>query len=286
MLGLYLLLGLATLGVNFKTRANPDSELRQQVHAWWIIFPFVTLSLLLYPAGPGFLMLFIAVLAWRELDLHHSAARWRLALPCVLVLGMVMWQAHGQSPLTACLLAGLVLAQLAHFWWRRRPDALLVLLFLLLSCGLLFMLQLNHLPLSPERRLAWLFYLFALTALNDIAQFISGKCFGRQKIAPHISPNKTWQGLAGGMLASMLISILLGWHLRLAAWPFLVMLALLLSLGGFFGDLLFSAAKRFLGIKDFSQLIPGHGGILDRVDSLVLTAPLLHAALSAWPPGS
>jgi phosphatidate cytidylyltransferase len=103
--------------------------------------------------------------------------------------------------------------------------------------------------------------------------------WGKHKIAPLVSPNKTWQGLVGGVVVSVLTSVLLGRYLQLADGVFLGALGLLLSLVGFAGDLLFSSAKRWLGIKDFSQLIAGHGGILDRVDSLVLTAPLLYFAI-------
>jgi len=127
---------------------------------------------------------------------------------------------------------------------------------------------------------AWFFYLFVVTALNDIGQYISGTLFGKNAIAVRISPNKTWQGAAGGLTVSLLVSVTLGLFLHLAEIDQLIALAVLLSIGGLIGDLIFSAAKRYLHIKDFSQLIPGHGGILDRVDSLVLTAPLLYIALT------
>jgi phosphatidate cytidylyltransferase len=149
-----------------------------------------------------------------------------------------------------------------------------------LCYGLSFVPRLFSLPGTPVLLSGWCFYLFVLTALNDIAQFVSGKSLGRHKIAARLSPNKTWQGLLGGMLVSALVSVALGRYLQLASTGQLVSLALLLSMGGFVGDLSFSAAKRYIGIKDFSQLIPGHGGILDRVDSLVLTAPLLYGALT------
>lgn len=174
----------------------------------------------------------------------------------------------------------LLLAQVLHFFLQRQRNQLLALLFLLLCYGLTFLSDLTQLALAPEIKQSWLFYLFVVTALNDIGQFISGKCYGKHAIAARISPNKTWQGLLGGMLLSMVVSVALGTFLQLAGMGKLLVLALLLSVGGFFGDLLFSAAKRYLGIKDFSRLIPGHGGILDRVDSLVLTAPLLYLVLA------
>jgi phosphatidate cytidylyltransferase len=119
-----------------------------------------------------------------------------------------------------------------------------------------------------------LVYLLLLTEINDIAQYIFGKLFGRHKIIPKVSPNKTVEGLLGGILTTTGIAI------ALAPWltPFDLMhsacLGILLSLTGFIGDVNISAIKRDLGIKDSGTLIPGHGGILDRIDSLTYTAPL------------
>lgn len=277
MLLLYMLLAMASLSVSIFTL--PGSQLRQQVNAWWFIFPVVSLSLLLYPAGPLLMALVIVVLAIRELASHHIGPRWRFLTPCLALLVWLAGLTHYGVSNPAAILPWLLLVQALHFFVWRQGNQLLLLLFFLLLYGLSFLRDLLHLPLPPEVKLAWLFYLFSMTALNDIAQFISGKCFGKKTIAARISPNKTWQGLAGGTLVCMLVSVALGLFLGLAGVGKLLTLALLLSLGGFAGDMLFSAAKRYLGIKDFSQLIPGHGGILDRVDSLVLTAPLLYAAL-------
>ncbi len=276
---LYLVLAVASACVSLWT--TPPSQLRQQVNSWWFLFPVVSLSLLWYRVGPILLTLLIAWLAERELELHHATPRWRFRLLCIaLMLVLTALALMGDTTATQ-LLPWLVLLQALHFGLRRHRSQLLLLLFLLLCYGLSFVPRMLSLPLSPEVLSAWLFYLFALTALNDIAQFISGKCFGRHKVAARLSPNKTWQGLLGGVLVSTLVSVALGHYLQLAETSRLVALAWLLSLGGFFGDLAFSAAKRYLGIKDFSQLIPGHGGILDRVDSLVLTAPLLYCSLLA-----
>ena len=276
---LYLVLAVASACVSLWVA--PPSQLRQQVNSWWFLFPVVSVSLLWYRVGPILLTLLIAWLAERELALHHATPRWRFRLLCVaLMLVLTALALLGDSTATR-VLPWLVLMQALHFGLRRQRSQLLLLLFLLLCYGLSFVPRLLSLPLSPEVLSAWLFYLFALTALNDIAQFICGKSFGRHKLAKRISPNKTWQGLVGGVVVSTMVSVALGQYLQLATMGQLVALAWLLSLGGFFGDLAFSAAKRYLGIKDFSQLIPGHGGILDRVDSLVLTAPLLYCALQA-----
>ena len=277
MLLLYGVLALASLGAGRWTA--PDSALRQQINAWWRIFPVVSLSMLLYPVGPVLLSLLIASLALRELSTHYVGPRWRFQAVCVAVLLLQTALALHSTAMATALLLALLLAQAVYCGLRRQPAQILLLLFLLLSAGLSFLPSLLQLTPSSTVNLAWFFYLFALTALNDIAQFVSGKCFGKHRLAAHISPNKTWQGLVGGVLASLAVSAALGLYLQLAGLPLLLALGLLLSLAGVAGDLVFSAAKRRLGIKDFSQLIPGHGGILDRVDSLVLTAPLLYCGL-------
>jgi len=279
MLILYAMLGIASFSVMRKTRSIPHNQLRLQVNAWWFIFPVVSLSLLLYPLGPALLALVIAALALRELAVHHSNPRWRFQILCISVLALLIVMSWHQPQHILFVFPCLVAVQLLRFLFQKQANQLLFLLFLFMCHGVSFIIQLMQLPLPPETKLAWLFYLFAMTALNDIGQFITGKFFGKQKIVERISPNKTWQGLAGGVLISLLASVALGSYLELANFSRLVFFALLLSLGGFAGDILFSAAKRFLGIKDFSKLIPGHGGILDRVDSLVVTAPLLYLAI-------
>lgn len=117
------------------------------------------------------------------------------------------------------------------------------------------------------------FYLIVLTELSDVFQFCAGKAFGRTKIAPAVSPNKTVEGLVGGMILTALCAAAFD-----ALTPFPLWLdacgGALLCLMGFFGGLCLSAVKRDRGCKDFGTLIRGHGGMLDRVDSLCFTAPL------------
>lgn len=116
--------------------------------------------------------------------------------------------------------------------------------------------------------------LIVLTEVNDILQFICGKLFGRHKVIPAISPNKTEAGFLGGAFFSTLLAILLWPHFIDVTLPQAALLGLLLSLAGMLGDLVCSAIKRYRGVKDFSDLIPGHGGVLDRIDSLLVTAPV------------
>lgn len=115
-------------------------------------------------------------------------------------------------------------------------------------------------------------YLFLITELNDVFQYISGKLFGRHKIVPKVSPNKTWEGFIGGLVLTSLISLGLGTWLTPAKGIDAVLLGSALAVAGFFGDTTISALKRDLGVKDSGNLLPGHGGILDRIDSLFFTA--------------
>lgn len=139
------------------------------------------------------------------------------------------------------------------------------------------------LPLGPATKGGWaephvgaalMIYLVVLTQLNDIAQFCWGKLLGRHKIIPAVSPNKTWEGFLGGVLTSAALSTALGpWLTPIDAGGAAV-LGAIVGIAGFVGDVTVSALKRDLGLKDTSQFLPGHGGVLDRVDSLTYTAPL------------
>lgn len=280
MLVLYGLLALASLSVRIANHGKARGMLHHQIHAWWRIFPVVSLALFIHPFGLIALACLIWWLALAELAPHHPGSRhrfWRFALAIVVANAIAYRWAW---PIYPALLAGSLALQSLACLLRFGSTRLVWLLVTALTGSLLMLLAFEYLPLDARTRLAWLFYLFTLTALNDIGQFVAGKLFGRHRIVPRISPNKTWEGLLGGLLVSQLVSHLLGHYLALATPAFLTACGLMLSLGGFAGDLLFSAAKRYLSIKDFSQLIPGHGGILDRVDSLVVTAPLLYCLLN------
>ncbi|HEX2253490.1 MAG TPA: phosphatidate cytidylyltransferase [Thermoanaerobaculia bacterium] len=121
---------------------------------------------------------------------------------------------------------------------------------------------------------ALVLYLVVLTQLNDVAQFLWGKLLGRHKVVPKVSPGKTVEGLVGGVLTTLALAVVLApWLTPFDPWH-AVAAGLILGIGGFVGDVVISALKRDLGIKDSGTLLPGHGGILDRIDSLTYTAPL------------
>lgn len=127
---------------------------------------------------------------------------------------------------------------------------------------------------TPAGGAGLLVFVVFLTQINDVAQYLSCKLLGRHKVIPRVSPNKTVEGLLGGVVTTLVLSVLIA--------PFLTPLyrheslaaGLIIGFGGFVGDVVMSAVKRDLGIKDNGSILPGHGGILDRVDSLTFTAPL------------
>ncbi|MDX1926482.1 MAG: phosphatidate cytidylyltransferase [Pirellulaceae bacterium] len=162
--------------------------------------------------------------------------------------------------------------------WAAQSGLMLCVYALSFAPGLLF---LNVNPTSQrqiEPVVAFLF-LFITTEMNDVFQFVSGKSFGRRKLVVEISPNKTVAGFVGGIVLTSLLSLLLApIMLQINAWQSLL-LGFCIALSGVSGDLMFSSLKRTAGVKDFSQLIPGHGGVLDRMDSIIFTAPTLYCLM-------
>lgn len=119
-----------------------------------------------------------------------------------------------------------------------------------------------------------LLFMMILNQGNDVAQYVWGKKFGKHKIVPLVSPKKTWEGFIGGVLTTTLCAAVLAPFLTPFSLPFSLFIGTVIACTGFIGDVTFSALKRDMQIKDTGSLIPGHGGILDRIDSLSLTAPL------------
>jgi phosphatidate cytidylyltransferase len=117
-------------------------------------------------------------------------------------------------------------------------------------------------------------FLVLVTQLNDVAQYVWGKLFGRHRVVPTVSPNKTYEGLLGGIVTSFALVYLLAPLLTPLTRNESLAAGFFLPLAGFLGDVSVSAIKRDIGVKDSGTLIPGHGGILDRVNSLTFTAPL------------
>jgi phosphatidate cytidylyltransferase len=136
----------------------------------------------------------------------------------------------------------------------------------------------RHLILAP----------FVMAFMSDTGAYFAGYLFGKHKLAPVISPKKTVEGMVGGILVAMVGLVLYALLLNLGFgfkvnYLYALVYGLVGSLGGVFGDLSFSVIKRQAGIKDYSKLIPGHGGMLDRFDSMLIVAPLTEALMILIP---
>ena len=127
---------------------------------------------------------------------------------------------------------------------------------------------------DPADGAGLLLFLIFLTQANDVAQYVWGKMLGRNKAAPSVSPNKTVEGYLGGFLTTGALALALAPFLTPMGWKHALVAGLLIGFAGFMGDVTISAIKRDIGVKDTGSTLPGHGGILDRIDSLTFTAPL------------
>lgn len=125
--------------------------------------------------------------------------------------------------------------------------------------------------------LTTLLFAMLIVWLTDSGAYMIGKQIGKHKLAPRISPNKTWEGSIGGTVAATITLAVYLWFFPVGySWVIMVGLTLILSIIGQFGDLIESALKRFYGVKDSGKILPGHGGILDRFDSMLLVMPCLY----------
>lgn len=161
--------------------------------------------------------------------------------------------------------------------WGRRWVCLLMGVFVLLPMWLAFA-GLMSLAEGPQLVLT----IVLLVALADIGGYFVGRAIGRTKLAPRVSPGKTWEGLLGGQMAIVIVVVASGWFLnfeasRIGLW---LGLAMVTGLASVLGDLLESMVKRHRGVKDSGTILPGHGGVLDRIDGLTAALPVFSLVLS------
>ena len=194
---------------------------------------------------------YLAYRGWYELFIVFIPVFMFVWIPFILVL-------QGETKMIMSSMAGL-------------PTSLMLCVF-----GLSHMAYLISLPeidgFSAGGKGLLLFLIF-ITQINDVMQFIWGKLIGKHKILPKISPNKTWGGFIGGLISSVFIGYLMSFLTPLNHWQVIVVSFFIAGVG-FVGDVVVSAIKRDMGVKDMGQAIPGHGGVLDRVDSLAMTTPI------------
>jgi phosphatidate cytidylyltransferase len=120
----------------------------------------------------------------------------------------------------------------------------------------------------------WLLYVLLLVWAADTGAFFSGKALGRHRLAPQVSPGKTWEGVAGGLALASVAAAIAAWWFAMPPLP-MILIGAIVAAFSVVGDLIESLMKRYAGVKDSGHLIPGHGGLMDRLDSVTAAAPLL-----------
>jgi phosphatidate cytidylyltransferase len=225
----------------------------------------------------GCIALMVAGIAleWGRLSaLRFGRRSGRIAGGAALVVGLssTLLMASGRPEAAlACLLGGTLLSGVVAWMAGGRP----------VSTGLgvayvgLPALSLIWLRAAPELGLSALLWLLIVVWTTDTAAYFAGRAIGGPRLAPRISPSKTWSGLCGGMLGAALTGALTTWLLGSERLLQAAGLGAVLAIVAQLGDLAESAAKRAAGVKDSGSLIPGHGGLLDRVDGLLFAAPAL-----------
>ncbi len=283
--GILILATLITLGLKLLRPQKNWLELQQRVTSWWVIIVLFSLAML----SPKWLALtffgFISFLALKEF-LTLSPTRRSDSIPLLWMYAAIpvqyLW--------TGMSWYGMFIIFIPVYVFLFLPARMVVVGdtkgFLhsasIMHWGMMTtVFALSHiaylltLPGSETKAGALLVvFLVALTELNDIAQYLWGKSLGKIKVTPKVSPNKTLAGLLGGVFTTMLLAVILGPVLTPMNGYYSLAAGLVIGLSGFCGDVVMSAIKRDFGVKDSGKLLPGHGGILDRLDSLIYTAPL------------
>lgn len=261
----------------------------QRVVTALVLAPLMLAGIYLLP--PAWFSAFIGVIvvlgAWEWANLagyQRMTSRFGLAALTAMLLVLISW-IQSATPVT-----WLALTLWSLLWWvlalalvvsypasqaviQRRWVRLLMAIPVLLPLWL----GLNVLKQRPDANLV-LTWLMLLVWGADIGAYFAGRAFGNRKLAPKVSPGKTWAGVYGGMATSVAISAIIGLafltDLGGAQWGLMLIVSAVVVAISVLGDLLESLLKRYRGIKDSSHLLPGHGGILDRIDSLCAATPM------------
>ncbi|MBS7817655.1 phosphatidate cytidylyltransferase [Wohlfahrtiimonas chitiniclastica] len=288
IIALFALLSVASLIVWLKCQRQKGqhNELAMRTQSWWWMIIIVVGALYLGQKAITILFALMSFLALKEFfsitpmrAVDRRLVFWAyLAIPLQYYFAYVQW--YGMFiilipvylflllPMRSVLIGetdGFIKANATIQW------SLMLCVFAFSHIAYLANLDRVH----PAAGFAGLIlYLLFITQFNDVSQYVCGKLWGRHKIIPKVSPNKTWEGFIGGLIVTTLLSTCLAPYLTILTWQQGLMAGIVLAISGFIGDVVLSSVKRDLGIKDSGALIPGHGGILDRIDSLMYTAPL------------
>lgn len=275
---------------------NPVIEnLVARVNSWWVMAALLAIAMLFGRAGAIILFGFLSFAAMREFltltsksraDHYSLAAAFFVVLPFQYYLIWIDWYGLYSVfiPVYAFLFLPIISAlrgETENFLTRVSETqwGLMICVFAASHVPALLTLRI---PGYEGKSILLIAFLVVVVQGSDVLQYVFGKLFGRHKIAPVLSPSKTWEGFIGGVLSASLLGALLFWMTPFTVWQaFLV--SLLIAVMGFFGGLVMSAIKRDKGVKDWGHLIAGHGGIIDRLDSVVFSAPIyFHVLRYFW----
>ncbi len=270
-------------------------NLNARIKAWWIMVAGISFAFLMGAGGVLLLFAFVSFAALREyvtLTNTRHADRWTLLgmfliiIPVQYYLIWIDW--YGLYSIfipVYCFLAMPALTAMrgdtSRFLERvsEQQWGIMLAVYCISHVPALVTLPI---PGNEGRGLLLIAFLIATVQGSDVLQYIFGKLFGRHKVAPGVSPSKTWEGLIGGIASASLMGAGLYWLTPFSPLEAGV-LAALSCVMGFFGGLVASAIKRDRGVKDWGHMIEGHGGMLDRADSLVFAAPVFfHIVRYAW----
>lgn len=287
---LFALLVLASLAVWLLKQRSPEkdyTELALRVRSWWMMVIIFSLALVLSRKISLLFFGFLSFLALKEffslIPTRRADRRvlfWAyLSIPLQYYWIGTAW--YGMFiifiPVYVFLFLPMrmvLIGETKHFLQAAGTMhwGLMTTVFSISHIAYLLVLPDSGNPVAGGAGLV-LFLVF-LTQFNDVGQYIWGKMLGRHKVIPKVSPNKTWEGLVGGVATTTFLAWLIAPYLTPLSEQFAIGAGLIIGLSGFIGDVTISALKRDIGVKDSGSMLPGHGGILDRVDSLTYTAPL------------
>lgn len=262
------------------------TELKLRTKSWWVMAVIFTAATVIHPVVTFVSIGFLSFVMLRELFslmnmrmADRKAVFWAyLAIPVQYFFAYMGWYISFLVFIPICMYLWIPLVLVAEGDTKgiiQSMTTVTAILMLAVFCvsHMAYLLSVPELEGFAAGGRGLLLFLVFLTEINDVMQFIWGKMLGKRKILPKVSPNKTWEGFLGGVISTTLLGYSLRFLTPLNDWQALLVSGLI-AIAGFGGDVIISAVKRDMGLKDTSKAIPGHGGILDRVDSLAITSPV------------
>ena len=262
-----------------------ESLRKRVITAAVLVAVLLAVLLGLPPAGMiGLVTAVVLVGAWEWsafLKVPSLPLRGLYVLIIAALLPLAWWASSSEAGLRALLGAAFIWWLLALGWIVIAPARVGAWSAALAGCCSLVpaWLALARLRLNPDRGAQWVLFALVLVWMADIGAYFFGRRFGRRHLAPLVSPGKTWEGVLGGALAGALVGLGGSFWFAMPLAPFLG-LCLVAVAFSIVGDLTESLLKRFAGVKDSGTLFPGHGGVMDRIDSVTGAAPVLLLGLT------